>query len=183
MVFFNDPVDQPDHVERAARMALAMRENVEALYRSWRQKGNEIHVGFGVHTGYATVGFVGYEGRLDYAVIGNGTNLAARLSDAAQGGEILISAGVRAELKNGFEIESAGTLELKGVSRPQPSAPYSVSLWGVGIDDRFYLASGRGGEASWVEHISEDPDVRLRVGDTIYELRAVRVARAFRSGA
>ncbi|MEE8520136.1 MAG: hypothetical protein V3S83_02165, partial [Gemmatimonadota bacterium] len=44
----------------------------------------------------------------------------ARLSDAAQGGEILISVGVQAELKNGFESESAGTLELKGISRPQP---------------------------------------------------------------
>jgi class 3 adenylate cyclase len=120
MVFFNDPLEQPDHLQRAARMALAMRENVEALYQSWRLKGYEIHVGFGMHTGYATVGFVGYEGRLDYAVIGNVTNLAARLSDAAQGGEILISAGVRAELKNGFDTESAGTLELKGISRPQP---------------------------------------------------------------
>ena len=120
MVFFNDPVNQPDHVQRAARMALAMRENVESLYQSWRQKGYEIHVGFGIHTGYATVGFVGYEARLDYAVIGNVTNLAARLSDAAQGGEILISVGVQAELKDGFETESAGTLELKGISRPQP---------------------------------------------------------------
>jgi class 3 adenylate cyclase len=119
MVFFNDPVDQPDHVERAVRMALAMRENVQTLYRSWQQKGYEIHVGFGIHTGYATVGFVGYEGRLDYAVIGNVTNLAARLSDAAQGGEILISPGVLAELK-GFATESAGTLDLKGISRPQP---------------------------------------------------------------
>ncbi len=57
----------------------------------------------------------------------------------------------------------------------RPSAPYSVNVWGVGIGDRFYLASGRGGEASWVEHIAGDPNVRLRVGDTIYELRAVRV--------
>ncbi len=57
----------------------------------------------------------------------------------------------------------------------RPSAPYSVNLWGVAIGDRFYLASGRGGEANWVEHIAEDPNVRLRVGDTIYELRAVRV--------
>jgi hypothetical protein len=57
----------------------------------------------------------------------------------------------------------------------RPSEPYSVNLWGVAIDDHFYLASGRGGEASWVEHIAEDPNVRLRVADTIYELRAVRV--------
>jgi class 3 adenylate cyclase len=120
MVFFNDPVEQPDHVERAARMTLAMRKDVEALRESWRQKGYAIHVGFGIHTGYATVGFIGYEGRLDYAVIGNVTNLAARLSDAAEGGEILVSAGVQAELKNGFRTEPAGSLDLKGISRPQP---------------------------------------------------------------
>ncbi len=58
----------------------------------------------------------------------------------------------------------------------RPSASYSVNLWGVGIGDRFYLASGRGGEANWVEHIAEDPNVRLRVDGTIYELRAVRVS-------
>jgi hypothetical protein len=57
----------------------------------------------------------------------------------------------------------------------RPSDPYSINLWGVGIGDRFYLASGRGGEARWVKHIAEDPNVRLRVGSTIYELRAVRV--------
>ena len=58
----------------------------------------------------------------------------------------------------------------------RPSAPYSVNLWGVSIGDRFYLASGRGGEAKWVEHIAKDPNVRLRVGGTIYELRAIRVS-------
>lgn len=57
----------------------------------------------------------------------------------------------------------------------RPSDPYSVNLWGVGIGDRFYVASGRGGEAKWVKHIAENPDVRLQIGDTIYELRAVRV--------
>ncbi|MBW2421907.1 MAG: nitroreductase family deazaflavin-dependent oxidoreductase [Deltaproteobacteria bacterium] len=58
----------------------------------------------------------------------------------------------------------------------RPSEPYSVNVWGVGIGDRFYLASGRGGEAGWVRHIAEDPNVRLRVGGAIYELRAVRVS-------
>ena len=58
----------------------------------------------------------------------------------------------------------------------RPSAPYSVNLWGVSIGDRFYLASGSGGEANWVEHIAKDPNVRLRVGGTIYELRAIRVS-------
>ncbi len=58
----------------------------------------------------------------------------------------------------------------------RPSAPYSVNVWGVSIGGRFYLASGRGGEANWVEHIAEEPNVRLRVSGTIYELRAVRVS-------
>jgi class 3 adenylate cyclase len=119
MVFFNDPVEQPDHVSRAARMALAMRADLLELQQRWRARGHDIDAGMGVHTGYATVGFVGYEGRRDYAVIGNVTNLAARLSDAAAGGEVLVSAGVRTELEESVPSEPAGTLELKGISRPQ----------------------------------------------------------------
>jgi class 3 adenylate cyclase len=71
-----------------------------------------------VHTGYATCGFIGYEGRRDYGVIGNVTNLAARLSDAAKGGEILISARVRAELPVSIATEPVGELVLKGFAEP-----------------------------------------------------------------
>jgi len=119
MVFFNDPVDQPDHVERAVRMALAMRADVQQLRATWLHKGYQIDVGIGLHTGYATCGFVGYEGRRDYAVIGNVTNLAARLSAAAAGSEILITARVRSELHDGYRTEPAGELALKGFHQPQ----------------------------------------------------------------
>jgi class 3 adenylate cyclase len=114
MVFFNDPVDQPDHAQRAVSLALAMRADVERLRHEWQRKGYRIDVGIGIHTGYATCGFVGYEGRRDYAVIGNVTNLAARLSDAAAPGEILISARVQAEIADHHAVESAGELQLKG---------------------------------------------------------------------
>ncbi|HSP99480.1 MAG TPA: adenylate/guanylate cyclase domain-containing protein [Candidatus Dormibacteraeota bacterium] len=120
MVFFNDPLDQPDHAERAARMALAMRDDVERLRLMWTRQGYNIHVGMGIHSGYATCGFIGYEGRRDYAVIGNVTNLAARLSDAAGPGEILISARSYGELR-GFLAEPAGDLTLKGFHQPQPA--------------------------------------------------------------
>jgi class 3 adenylate cyclase len=119
MVFFNDPVDQPDHVERAARMALAMQRDLEPLRADWRRRGFSIDVGMGLHTGYATVGFIGYEGRRDYGVIGNVTNLAARLSDAAQGGEVLVSERVLAELGESFRTEPAGEFSLKGFRDPQ----------------------------------------------------------------
>jgi len=121
MVFFNDPVDQPDHVARAARMALAMRDDIEGLRVDWTRKGYHIHVGFGIHTGYATCGFIGYEGRRDYAVIGNVTNLAARLSDAAGLGEILISARSYGDLGEEFRAEPIGELDLKGFQQPQPA--------------------------------------------------------------
>ena len=74
----------------------------------------------GVHTGFATVGFVGYEGRRDYAVIGTVTNLAGRLSDAAGGGEILVTGSVRQALSGEFFTEPAGDITLKGISQPQP---------------------------------------------------------------
>jgi len=119
MVFFNDPLEQPDHVERAVRMASAMREDVDELRKGWARKGYPIDVGMGIHTGYATVGFIGYEGRRDYGVIGNVTNLAARLSDKAEPGEILISSRVRGELGDEVPVEPVGPLELKGFQQPQ----------------------------------------------------------------
>jgi len=121
MVFFNDPVEQPDHVERAARMAMAMHADIIRLRAGWAHRGYRIDAGMGIHTGYATCGFIGYEGRRDYGVIGNVTNLAARLSDAAKGGEILSTAPVRAELRERFAFEPVGDLELPGFHAPQPA--------------------------------------------------------------
>ena len=64
----------------------------------------------------------------------------------------------------------------------RPEAPYSVQVYGVGSRAAFYIASqgwraavGSAGDARWVAHISEDPRVRLRIGETLYERRAVRV--------
>jgi hypothetical protein len=46
----------------------------------------------------------------------------------------------------------------------------------VGVGDIFYIASGRGVDAAWAEHIEANPNVRLRVGDAIYELDATRTS-------
>jgi len=55
----------------------------------------------------------------------------------------------------------------------RPDDPYSVNIWGVGIGDDFYIAAGDASSA-WVRGIAEDPDVRLKIGDSIFELHAVR---------
>jgi class 3 adenylate cyclase len=118
MVFFNDPVVVPNPVERALRMTVAMRETVDELVTRWRTRGWQLHVGIGMAQGDATIGAIGFEGRLDYGAIGTVTNLAARLCAEATGGQILISSRVRAEAGDLVDAEPAGDLILKGFQRP-----------------------------------------------------------------
>ena len=56
--------------------------------------------------------------------------------------------------------------------------PYSVNLWGVVVGDGLYVASGEGSGATWVGHLADDPEVRLRMSGKLYDLRAVRVEEA-----
>jgi adenylate cyclase len=118
MIFFNDPVVVPNPVERALRMTVAMRDAVDALTARWRKHGWELHVGIGVAQGYATIGAIGFEGRLDYGAIGTVTNVAARLCGEATGGQILISQRVHAEAAGLVDAEPIGGLILKGFQRP-----------------------------------------------------------------
>ena len=63
-----------------------------------------------------------------------------------------------------------GTVQLE----TQPSEPYSVNIWMVGIGDVVYVHAGAS-RATWVEHMEADPNVRMRIDGTIYELSAARV--------
>jgi len=60
----------------------------------------------------------------------------------------------------------------------RPGDPYSVNVWGIGIGPDYYIAAGAGADARWVGHIGTNPDVRLKIGDDVYPLRAVRVEDA-----
>ena len=121
MVFFNDPVPCDDPAERAVRLAVAMREKTAELTTRWSRLGHTLDFGVGIAYGYATLGEVGFESRYDYAVIGNVANLAARLCDAAAGGQILVAARVLAAVERLVETESMGELPLKGFHNPVPA--------------------------------------------------------------
>jgi class 3 adenylate cyclase len=118
MVFFNDPVPQDDHVERAVRMAITMRERFAVLSDAWRKRGYELGFGVGIAVGYATLGRIGFEGRYDYGAIGNVVILASRLSSQAGPNQILLSQRAIAMVEGMVEVESVGELTLKGMSRP-----------------------------------------------------------------
>jgi class 3 adenylate cyclase len=120
MVFFNDPVPCPDPAARAVRMAAAMRERVGGLIERWRGRGWGLGFGVGIAMGYATLGRIGFEGRVDYAAIGTVTNLSARLCAEAQHDQILVSQSVFTEVQELVEAEPVGELTLKGFARPVP---------------------------------------------------------------
>jgi adenylate cyclase len=121
MIFFNDPVPVPDAAERAVRMALAMRERVDELLVRWRKRGYELDFGVGIAQGYATIGAIGFEGRMDYGAIGTVTNMAARLCGEAQPRQILVHQRVLGAVETLVEAEELGGLTLKGFSKPVPA--------------------------------------------------------------
>jgi adenylate cyclase len=118
MVFLNDPVKLPDHEFHAAMLALAMREQVETLAAAWRKRGYQLGLGAGVAAGHATLGQIGFEGRYDYGALGSVTNLAARLSDAAAPGQILLSQRAYSAVEDRVVAQPAGQLHIKGFSHP-----------------------------------------------------------------
>lgn len=120
MVFFNDPQPQPDHAERAVRMALDMQRELVDLREELQSAAmGQITAGVGISTGFVTVGNFGSPTRMDYTVMGNHVNLASRLAGDAAPGEILISERTLALLPDGLvKVEPAGKRNLKGVQRP-----------------------------------------------------------------
>jgi adenylate cyclase len=120
MIFFNDPVEVPNPAERAVRMAVAMRDVVSELAARWRKRGWDLALGVGIAQGYATIGAIGFEGRMDYGAIGTVTNLAARLCGEAVAGRILVSARVAGAVEGIIDAQDVGPIALKGLARPVP---------------------------------------------------------------
>lgn len=61
------------------------------------------------------------------------------------------------------------------VNEVRPSDPYSVNTSGLLVDGTLYIPSGNGGESRWAQYLLEDPNMRLKVGEKIYKVRATPV--------
>jgi class 3 adenylate cyclase len=118
IILFNDPLPCPDPSARAVQMAVEMRDAVAKLTVIWRRYGHEIGFGVGIAHGYATLGWIGFEGRVQYSVTGTVANLAHRLCQDALNGQILIDAKVHSAVETMADMEPMGDLMLKGFHKP-----------------------------------------------------------------
>lgn len=114
MVFFNDPEPVVNPCRAALDFALSVRAGARNLSERWSREGFTLNVGIGVAYGYATVGAIGYEGRIDYGAIGSVTNLAARLCAEAKHGEVLVQQRTLTLAGDGFVTSPPAPYVLKG---------------------------------------------------------------------
>jgi class 3 adenylate cyclase len=120
MVLINAPVSCPDPALEALNLAMEMQTAVQRLATGWRKHGHGIGLGIGLAMGPATVGSIGYEGRIDYTAIGNAVNLASRLCSAALDGQILVDTAVAEAVNGKIALEALGAIHIKGYDQPVP---------------------------------------------------------------
>jgi adenylate cyclase len=144
MILFNAPIPVPDHTPRAIRMAVEMRDAIGVLSQKWRNRGHSLGFSVGIAVGYATLGQVGFERRLEYAAIGSVTNLASRLCDEAKAGQIVVNQRGYAAVENLVDATALAPLVLKGFHHPV--AAVEIHRWRDHVDSgsaAFRSAAGR----------------------------------------
>lgn len=128
LVFFGDPetLGVKEDAEACLRMAVAMQSRLAELNVEWRSKGieNPFQARMGINTGYCNVGNFGSEDRMDYTIIGAEANLAARLQQTAQPGEIVLSFETYALVRDLVKATPREGITMKGISREV--VPYAV---------------------------------------------------------
>lgn len=126
MALFGAPTATAEDAKHAVQTAVAMQKRVLYLNRELRSESlPDVQIGIGLHTGEATVGYIGSEKRSEYTAIGDTVNLAARLESNAQPGQILISDVTAKLCENLFPMTAHSPLTVK--NRLQPVALFEVN--------------------------------------------------------
>jgi len=128
MALFGAPTTTPEDAANAVTVAVEMQRRIEQLNEDFVTGGlPEISIGVGLHTGEATVGYIGSERRTEYTAIGDTVNLASRLESNSGGGQILLSEATLKAIPPGqFPLRQHAPLTVK--NRAQPVQVYEV-LW------------------------------------------------------
>jgi class 3 adenylate cyclase/tetratricopeptide (TPR) repeat protein len=119
MAVFGAPIALEDDAERALRATISMRENLQRFNRRWIGKlGHPLDVHIGVNTGIVIAGNVGSDLQMSYTVIGDTVNVAARLQDAAQAGQVFVSRNTYRLTRGAFAFQEMDPIKVKGKRDP-----------------------------------------------------------------
>ena len=119
MAVFSAPNPKPDDAKRAVLAAIEQQDKIIEMGAAWAKEGRQIFtVGMGCNTGEVVMGNLGSSTRLNYTVIGDNVNTAARLYNVAKGGEIIISETTYEEVKDFVEVVELEPVTVKGKVKP-----------------------------------------------------------------
>jgi adenylate cyclase len=115
MALWGSPIAHADDPDRAVRAAIAMQRSIGRLNERWTSQGRpEIGVGIGINHGEVFAGNIGSHRRLEYTVIGDAVNVAARICAQASPGEILVSEALLGVVRDHVSAEFLPEMALKG---------------------------------------------------------------------
>jgi adenylate cyclase len=123
VAFFGEPIQYKDHAIRTVSAAVDMLTELEALSAKWIREGlasKGFNIGIGINSGDVFVGMLGSAQRINYTIIGDNANLAARLQDQTKtySWPILISESTYQQVKDEFDLEFADAVTVKGKTKP-----------------------------------------------------------------
>src|SRR5215469_6986559 len=122
MLGFGVPLEQPDSPQRAVRAAREMLSGFGALAQSWKERYRiEAGLGIGINEGDVVAGNIGSSSYMNYTIIGDTVNIAARLCQRARAGEMLFSSALKRSLDaRGVDVGATPLppLQLRGRSHP-----------------------------------------------------------------
>ncbi|HUQ33428.1 MAG TPA: adenylate/guanylate cyclase domain-containing protein [Pyrinomonadaceae bacterium] len=121
MALFGAPTATPQDATNAVNAAVAMQRRVIGINQELREEGlNEIGIGIGLHTGEATVGYIGSERRSEYTAIGDTVNTASRLESNSKAGQILLSDATARSAVSRYPLQQRDPIYVKNRAQPVP---------------------------------------------------------------
>jgi class 3 adenylate cyclase len=124
MALFGAPIAHEDHARRAVRAALGIARALAAYQAELAPRGITFRARQGLNTGLVVVGSIGGDLRMDYTAVGDTTNVAARLQQVSEPGQVTISDATYRLVHGYFEARRIGEVHLKGKAEP-------VAAWEV----------------------------------------------------